>query len=240
MRSYIMMLLVLAGVIVPVPSGFCGPLSWLKSKVAQTRASKPSEAKIGQGLQEALRVGIDNTVRITGKENGFLNNEQIKITLPENIRKVETFLRSAGFGPQVDEFVLSMNRAAEKAAPAAASSFLRALAAMTFQDAGKIFNGGSTAATVYFKTKTYGPLLAEFRPIVAQSMQDYGVTKKFEDIMTKVRTIPFAKEYVRLDIDTYVASHALDGVFTVLGAQEAKIRTDPAARVTKLLQEVFQ
>lgn len=239
MRYSIVVLIAAISILSYVP-GYCGPLSWFKSKVSQSTPAKLSDTKVGQGLQEALKVGIANTIKATGKENGFLNNAQIKILLPENIRKVETFLRSAGFGPQVDEFMLSMNRAAEKAAPLAGDAFMGALGRMSFDDANKVLRGGDTAATDYFKAKTYDTLLSNFQPVVGKSMQEYGVTKKFEDIMAKVKTIPFAKDYVQLDIDKYVASRALDGIFTVLGAQEKSIRTDPAARVTKLLQEVFK
>jgi len=36
-----------------------------------------------------------------------------------------------------------------------------------------------------------------------------------------------------------VVGKALDGLFRVVGDEERKIRTDPAARVTTLMKEVF-
>jgi hypothetical protein len=74
-------------------------------------SSSLSDAKIGEGLKEALKVGTENTVNLTGKTDGFFANQAIKILMPEKLRTVETGLRAVGYGPKVDEFVLSMTRA---------------------------------------------------------------------------------------------------------------------------------
>src|ERR1700712_3914201 len=126
--------------------------------------NNPGDAKTASGLKEALQIGTDHAVDFTGKPDGFFKNEAIKILLPEKLRTAEKGLRLAGMGPKVDEFELSMNRAAEKAAPAARSIFKNALIQMTFDDARKILTGGETSATEYFKSKTSEKLAASFRP----------------------------------------------------------------------------
>src|SRR5262250_2869089 len=113
-----------------------------------------SDAKIGEGLKVALKVGTENTVNLTGQTDGFFANQAIKILMPEKLRTVETGLRAVGYGPKVDEFVLSMNRAAERAAPAARGIFGDALGEMSFDDARKIWSGPDNAATEYFRSKT--------------------------------------------------------------------------------------
>jgi len=74
------------------------------------------------------------------------DNSKIKIPLPENVQKTESILRNIGFGSKVDEFELSMNRAAERAAPKAKSIFWDAIKKMTFSDAREILNGQDDAA----------------------------------------------------------------------------------------------
>ena len=69
-------------------------------------------------------------------------------------QNIEQPLRLVGYGPQLDEFIISMNRAAEKAVPFAKEIFSDAIGQMTFDDANKILNGNDTAATDYFKGKT--------------------------------------------------------------------------------------
>jgi hypothetical protein len=197
-----------------------------------------SDAKIGSGLKEALKVGTENTVNLTGKADGYFLNQAIKILMPEKLRNFEKGLRAVGYGPQVDEFVLSMNRAAEQAAPFAKQIFWDAIGEMTFEDAKNILSGHETAATDYFKSKTTDKLTVAFRPPVDQAMNDVGVTRQYKELVGRFQTIPFVKSE-SFDIDHYVVSKALDGLFHVLGEEERKIRTNPAAQVTDLLKEVF-
>jgi len=197
-----------------------------------------SDAKIGSGLKEALKIGTENAVGLTGKTDGYFVNQAIKILMPEKLRTLEKGLRVVGYGPQVDEFVLSMNRAAEQAAPAAKEIFWNAIGEMTFEDVRKIWSGNETAATDYFKGKTTDRLTAAFRPVVDKAMNEVGVTRQYKELVGKYESIPFVKKET-FDIDGYVVTKALDGLFHVVGEEERKIRTNPQARVTDLLKEVF-
>jgi hypothetical protein len=197
-----------------------------------------SDAKIGSGLKEALKVGTENTVNLTGRLDGYFLNQAIKILMPEKLRNLEKGLRAVGYGPQIDDFVLSMNRAAERAAPFAKEIFWDAIGEMTFEDARKILSGHETAATDYFKGKTTDKLAAVFKPIVEKAMNDVGVTRQYKELVGRFQDIPFVKSE-SFDIDQYVVTKALDGLFHVLGEEERKIRTNPTDRVTDLLKEVF-
>jgi hypothetical protein len=197
-----------------------------------------SEAKIGSGLKEALKIGTGNAVSLTGRLNGYFMNEAIKILMPEKMRTMEKGLRAIGYGPQVDEFILSMNRAAERAAPGAKQIFWGAIGEMTFDDARKILAGSDTAATDYFKAKTTDKLTVAFTPVVDQATNEVGVTRQYKELVGKFQAIPFMKSE-SLDINHYVVTKALDGLFFMVGEEEKKIRTNPTARVTDLLKEVF-
>jgi len=197
-----------------------------------------SDVKIGSGLKEALQVGTENAVGLTGKTDGYFLNQVIKILMPEKLKTFEKGLRTVGYGPQVDEFVLSMNRAAEKAAPAAKQIFWDAIGEMTFDDARKILSGGDTSATEYFKGKTTNKLTTAFKPVVNKSMNEVGVTRQYKELVGRYESIPFVKKE-SFDIDQYVVTKALDGLFHMVGEEEKKIRKNPTARTTDLLKEVF-
>ena len=197
-----------------------------------------SEVKIGDGLKQALRVATEKSVSLTGRPNGYFSNAAIKILMPEKLQTVEQGLRMVGYGPQVDQFVLSMNRAAEQAAPAAKQIFVDAITSMSFDDAKKILAGSDTAATEFFKTKTTDKLTAAFKPVVDKTMAQTGVVQQYHALIGRFDAIPFAKSQT-FDIDGYVTNKALDGLFHVVGEQEKLIRTNPAARTTELLREVF-
>ena len=200
--------------------------------------NNPSDAKTASGLKEALQIGTDHAVDFTGKPDGYFKNEAIKILLPDKLRTAEKGLRLAGMGGKVDEFELSMNRAAEKAAPAARGIFKEALSAMTFDDARKILTGGDTSATEYFRSKTSDKLTTAFRPTVESTMADTGVVTQYKQLTSGLASLPFGKS-ANFDITDYVVGKALDGLFFMLGQEEKKIRTNPAAQITPLLKEVF-
>jgi hypothetical protein len=198
-----------------------------------------SDAKIGAGLKEALQVATEKAVSLTGKTDGYFANQAIKILMPEKLRSFETGLRAVGYGGQIDELVLGMNRAAERAAPQARQIFFDAIGDMSFDDARKLLNGGDTAATEYFRGKTTPRLTTAFRPVVEQSMSQVGVSRQYKDLVGRFDSIPFAKSQA-FDLDGYVVDRGLGGLFAVLGEQEKQIRTNPTARATDLLKEVFK
>jgi hypothetical protein len=190
------------------------------------------------GLKEALSIGTRNAVASVSRVDGYFGNQAIKILMPEKIATVANVLRKVGYGREVDDFELSMNRAAEKAAPRAKSIFIDAIKEMTFEDARKILGGSDTAATEYFKEKTHDRLYAAFKSIISSSLDEVGATRSYKNMMTKYDSIPFVSSQ-SLDLDHYVTAKALDGLFYMVGQEEKKIRQDPAARVTDLLKTVF-
>jgi hypothetical protein len=199
-----------------------------------------NDSKASSGLKEALRIGTENVVDLTGTTDGFFKNQAIKILMPEKMRPVEKGLRMAGMGAKIDEFELSMNRAAEKATPAARSIFKDALMRMTFDDARKILTGGSTSATEYFKAKTSASLTTAFRPSVESAMDQTGVVKQYKQLVGGRQALPLNFGLGQnFNITDYVVGKTLDGLFYMLGQEEKKIRTNPAAQITPLLKEVF-
>jgi hypothetical protein len=203
-----------------------------------TNRGGPSDSKSASGIKEALQIGADHAVALTGTTDGFFKNEAIKILLPDKLRTAEKGLRLAGMGPKIDEFELSMNRAAEKAAPAARDIFKDAVRQMTFDDVRKILTGGNTSATDYFKAKTSEKLAASFKPTVESAMAGTGVVKQYKQLTGGIQSLPFGLTQ-SFDITDYVVGKTLDGEFYMVGEEEKKIRTDPAARITPLLKEVF-
>ncbi len=193
---------------------------------------------IVSGLKEALTVGTGNAVTSTSKIDGYFGNQMIKILMPDKMQKVADMLGKVGYQKQVDEFILSMNRAAEKAAPQAREYFVGAIKEMTFDDAQKILHGSDTAATEYFKAKTSGKLYDAFKPVVSKSMDQVGTTHAYKEMMGKYTAIPFMSAE-SFDLDHYVTNKALDGLFYTVGQEEKAIRTNPAARTTDLLKKVF-
>lgn len=221
-------------------TGYAGWLDVVKSMIpASATQTKLSDTQIGQGLREALSLGIDRAVASAGREGGFLDNDAIKIKFPEKLAMVETGMRKIGMGSKIDEFETGVNRAAEKAAPEAKEILLDALVGMSIQDAQKLLKGGDTAATDYFRKTSWDRLYTAFQPYMHKTMDQYAASQSYNQIIAAYQKIPFAKKPVMVSADEYATNKALEGLFFLVAEQEKKIRTDPAARVTDILKSVF-
>jgi hypothetical protein len=202
-----------------------------------TGKSALSNEEIISGLKEALNVGANNSTDKLSAVDGFFRDAAIKILMPEEAKKVEKTLRNVGMGKQVDNAILSMNRAAEDAAKSAAPIFLDAIKGMSIGDGLSILKGGDHAATEFLKNKTTASLTEAFRPIIEQSLQKTGATKHWNTVFTTYNK--FSTDKVNTDLVAYVTEKALAGIFYQVALEEQKIRKDPMARTTDLLKKVF-
>lgn len=205
--------------------------------------SKPSltNSEVIGGLKEALTVGITNATGLTSKTDGFLKNAEISIPWPEDALIVKEKAEEWGLSGQVDKIVTTLNRAAEEASKEAAPIFINAIKGMTISDGFSILNGGEGAATRFLKDKTTNQLKQAFSPKVDAAIQKVELTKYWEPVVTRYNqtTILTGKEKVNPDLNDYVLTKAIDGLFTMVEKEENQIRKDPVARVTDLLQKVF-
>ena len=207
-------------------------------KVLNNTSSKGlTNDDIIKGLREALNVGANNSTKKLSAADGFFKDAALKILMPEEAKKVEKKLRALGFGKQVDDAILSMNRAAEDAAKEATPIFLNAIKGITIQDGIGILKGNDFAATDYLKSKTAAQLTEAFRPVIEQSLERVGATKHWNTLFTTYNKM--STEKVNPDLAAYVTEKALTGIFYQVGLEEQKIRKDPVARTSDILKKVF-
>lgn len=202
------------------------------------KSGKLSTDDIGAGLKEALSVGVQKGTAQLSSVNGFFGDAAVKILMPPEAIKAEKTLRNMGLGKQVDDAILSMNRAAEDAAKSAATIFVNAIKQMSIQDAAGILKGGDSAATKYLRSKTTVTLTASFSPVVKQSLEKVDATKYWNSVFSTYNRVPFVKK-VNTDLNAYVTDRALSGIFYQVAIEEGKIRNNPMAQTTDLLKKVF-
>jgi len=192
-----------------------------------------------RGLREALTIGTNNSSSLTSKLDGFYKNPEIFIPFPEEAIKVKNTVEDLGMKKQVDEFVMTLNRAAETATKEAAPIFVNAIKEMTIADGFAILRGNDNAATQYLKDKTSAQLKVKFNPVVKNAIQKVEVTKYWNPVINTYNKVPFV-EPMNPNLEDYITTKAMDGLFLMIEKEEAKIRKDPMARVTDLLKKVFQ
>ncbi len=199
-----------------------------------------SSDDIANGLKEALRVGAEKGCSTLAKPDGFFKNAALKILMPPEATKVENTLRSVGLNQLADDFILSMNRAAEDASATAAPIFVNAIKQITITDGLTILRGDETAATTYLRSKTTDNLKSTFNPIVKTSLDKVNATKYWERAITAYNAIPFSNKKINPDLSAYVTEKAMEGIYSEIAKQEKDIRANPMARTTELLKRVFE
>jgi hypothetical protein len=208
-----------------------------KDASAQGATGSLSTGDVVSGLKEALNNGVNKGTSTLSAVNGFFANAAVKILMPPEAEKVEKNLRSIGLGKQVDDAILSMNRAAEDAAKSAAPIFLDAIKEMSISDAWGILRGGDTAATAYLRKTTTVGLTNAFKPVIENSLEKVNATKYWNTVFTTYNKFSINK--VNPDLTAYVTDKALYGIFYEIAQQEVQIRKDPVARTTDILKKVF-
>ena len=203
--------------------------------------SKPtlSSDTIINGLRDALAVGSERAISVISLDGGYLNDPQIRVPLPAGLDKLAKPLRQIGMGKQVDHFLQTINRAAERAAPHATNILLDNIRTMSFEDVNMIYKGSDDAATQYFRKKSGPQIAALFNTEVDTALNQVGATRYYNDLASKAANIPFVGKQINGDLTSHVTSAALDGLFLKIAAQEKLIRTDPAARTTDLLKTLW-
>ena len=197
-----------------------------------------SSSDIALGLKEALRVGISKGADQASVTDGYFKNPLLRIALPPEAQKVAARLRQIGFGPQVDRFELSMNRAAEDAAKVAKPVFIKAITSMSIGDAVGILRGQNDAATQYLRRTSGQQLVTEFTPIIDSTLKKNNATRYYNDLVTTYNRLPMVQK-VNPNLTQYATGKAVDGLFILVAQEEEKIRQNPAARVSDLLRRVF-
>jgi len=207
-------------------------------KLLNPRNKGLTEKDAADGIREALVNGTGQSVKLVSVLDGYWGNPEIRIPFPEEAKDMESKLRNIGMGKKVDEFNVSMNRAAEKAAAEAKPIFVAAIKGMTVRDAITIVRGANNAATMYLKNTTSPELINKFQPIIKTSLDNVNATRYWSDLITIYNKIPLVRK-MNPDLTAYVTQKAIDGLFIMIAKEELKIRKDPMARTSELLKRVF-
>jgi Protein of unknown function (DUF4197) len=243
-------LLALAGVMslfctCPVTAGLSDYMDSLKGVMATSPTGVPAAAdslsneEVVAGLKAALQKGTRFAVESLGKDGGYLDNAAVRIPMPDSLAWVEKSLRKLGQDQLADEFVVSMNHAAEQAVPEAAAIFSDAIQTMTLDDARAILTGPDDAATQYFRVHTGTALTERMRPIISRATAEAGVTSAYKRMLASAGGLGSMLPGNVTDIDGYVTQEALDGLFSMIAIEEQQIRENPLARSSDLLKKVF-
>ena len=195
-------------------------------------------SEVSKGLVEALIQGSKKSVQLASVNEGFNNNILIRIPFPEDAEKMKTTLIKVGMTNQIKQFEKSINNAAEVASKKALDILISAIKSMSLNDAFAILNGNDNAATQYLKKQTSSDLHSEFKPIIITAIAKVEVTKYWNPLVKRYNSLPLTKK-VNPDLEEYITAKTIEGLFVLIAQEEKNIRKNPKARVSELLQKVF-
>lgn len=190
------------------------------------------------GLRTALEKGALAAVAVLGQPDGFLGNPKVRIPLPGFLEDAAKWLQMTGQGKRVDGLVTSMNRAAETAVPMGKDLLVGAVKNMSVTDAKKILTGGDNSVTQFFAEKTRGALGDKFLPVVTQATEKVGLAATYNKVAGRAAGLGLVKKE-DANIQRYVTDKSLDGLYTIIGEEERKIRQDPVGTGSAILSKVF-
>lgn len=202
-----------------------------------------SNSEVISGLKQALGNGVEKAVSSLAKPDGFLKNNEVKIPVPVQLQRVEQASRLAGQGKRVDEFVTTLNRAGEGAVSSVAPVLNEAIQAMTIEDATTIWKGAPDSATQYFRKVAEPKMIVKIRPIVTAATNKAGVANSYKNLTSRaafVSPLLDKSQQSLLDLDGYITTKTMDGLFVMIAKEEANIRKNPTARTTELLRKMFK
>lgn len=197
-----------------------------------------STEEIIAGLKEALVVGTRLVTDGLGADGGFLNDSAVRIPLPPTAQKIHDVLKPLGFGSLGDTVQTRMNQGAEQAMDDAGDILIRAVQAMTLEDAKQLLEGPDDAATTYLRRVSGSDIESRLRPIIDQSLKDVGALQALDQMIGQYGDIPFTPD-VTVSLTDHATELAMSGLFTYLAQEEKSIRENPAARTTDILKRVF-
>lgn len=197
-----------------------------------------SEVDAASGIRAALERGAVAAVGLLGRENGFFGNERVRIPLPDFLEDAAKLLKATGQRKRVDELVMSMNRAAERAVPLAKGLLVDSARKISVEDAVRIVRGSATSVAEYFAEKTRDPLGVKFLPIVTEATQKVSLAARYNSFASKAANLGLMKKE-DANLQQYITGKALDGLFLMIGEEEKKIRADPVRTGSRILQAVF-
>lgn len=189
-------------------------------------------------LRQVLSLSAAKVTNQLGSTNGFYGDNNIKIPLPGKLQTAHQMLSKVGLESLGNDLELKMNRAAEMAMPQAKTLFLSSIEKMTVNDAKNILMGGDDSATQFFQNTMSGDLINALTPIIATQLDGVQGMQTYNQLVQQYANIPFAPK-MNMDLPSYVANMAADGMFTYMASEEAAIRANPVERSTALLQRVF-
>ena len=197
----------------------------LLNKILFFQRSGETPAEKDRTTKDLMRAAIDHAVFEASQVNGFYHEADMKIQIPDQIKKIEDISRKLKVDLFWHDIELGLNRAAEKAAPKAGVLMKSALEDLQFDNPEKIIREEGSL-TPYFRRKTEARLKDDFKREIERSVSGENALASYVEIKNLYASIPFVKNSDKVFVlEDEISRKALDGIFSRIEEEENRLRT---------------
>merc|ERR1712170_66225 len=190
-------------------------------------------------VRKLLHESASDAIRALSASGGYLENDLVKIPLPEDLQGIESLASTFGMDEVFQEFVVRMNRAAESAANASLPIFENFISELTIENISQMISDQGSPATDLFRTRCESELTAAYTPIIESAMDEYSVSRYVQQVLDVIEKLPGVGG-PDFDLQTYTINQALSGLFRMLSEQEDSIRKNPSERMQELVGDILK
>jgi hypothetical protein len=205
---------------------------------AKTVAPTPDPAMVRSNqalaVKELLAQGLLATSNKLGVAGSFTSNATHQIPIPQGV---------TAFDRKKNQTLLTaLNTAAETAVPETIGVILKTISQLKLDDPAPVIKGERDAATRQLLTAHGDDLANQVLPIVQRASAAAKVREAYNSVMLKGGGLLGAVLGAgpTEDMDTHITRGLMKAIFNRLAEEEGVLRTNPAARTTKVLQDAFK
>ncbi|WP_234110439.1 DUF4197 family protein [Chryseobacterium sp. R2A-55] len=180
-------------------------------------------------LKQILLGGITKGLDIFSNKDSFLANQLIEAALPQQLKSINNTLTNLGLNNLVQKEKEYIAQAAAFTVETSRPILVNAVNSLTAEDAARIVQGGSGAATQLLKERTSQQLMAAIAPKVDAKLNEFGIIKTLNtalagnNILTTI--LGGQNTSVTSGISNFASEQMVNGLFNIIQHHEQQNST---------------
>ena len=177
-------------------------------------------------LKQILLGGITKGLNIFSNQDSFLANQLIDAALPQQLRDLNSTLQKVGLNSLVRKEKEYIARAAAFTVDTSRPILVNAVNSLTAEDAARIVQGGSGAATQILKERTSTELMAAIAPKVDEKLNEFGLVQSLNSALSGTNLLgsilggQSSTNAVTSGLSRFAAQQMVNGLFNIIESHE--------------------
>jgi hypothetical protein len=182
-------------------------------------------------LKQILLGGITKGLNIFSNKDSFLANQLIDAAMPQQLKDVNNTLQKLGLSNLVAKEKDYIAQAAQFTVDTSRPILVNAVNNLTAEDAARIVQGGTGAATQILRERTSQKLMAAIAPKVESKLNEFGIVKTLNtalgssNILGSLLGGQNSTTSVTGGISKFASEQMVNGLFSIIQNHEEQNKT---------------